>query len=132
MFTVGQRVFSTRKGWGVITEVHPPDIYTVGVRFKNNRTVFYTKDGKCYQPDLYPELLTEEQLFARGRVPALVAFDVELPKKKVWVWAYATAGLPCNITSAKYASEEEVRAAYPTTEFRWLRKIEETEEEVDA
>lgn len=52
MFEVGDRVFSTSRGWGVVDRISNGEVYPVVVKFDRDQLVTYTGDGKQFQSAL--------------------------------------------------------------------------------
>jgi hypothetical protein len=59
MFREGEKVYSLKWGWGVVTEISYGE-YPVKITFLNNTEENYTKDGKWMLEDLNPDLFFEE------------------------------------------------------------------------
>ncbi|MGL5803185.1 MAG: hypothetical protein ACRCX7_11425 [Cetobacterium sp.] len=59
-FKLGDKVWSTRKGWGVVDKTANSKSYPIKVSFINRGSISFTEDGKEVESDIHPTLFFEE------------------------------------------------------------------------
>lgn len=118
---VGDKVFSVRKGWGVVNNRDEMEVYPIGVEYSDEEEQEYTKDGRLYSDDLFPELYLDNPYENQLQERVMEVSDCEdfsesckrvvLAKKndKFIAWAYAEkledSKKIMDITLWKYARE---------------------------
>lgn len=80
-FVVGQRVWSVKFGWGIITSISPDSTYPIRFISNKGETTTFQLDGKIDADDEHPSLFHKEQTFDFSK-PEWQPKEGEL----VWVW----------------------------------------------
>ena len=98
-FGIGNRVFDSRFGNGVIVSIGGTKNYPIGVSFKKARTVWYTTKGFYSTED------ENRSLFHGHDLEIIVKEKLPTPRCVQWIFLYVLKGIV--ETSATYNTETE-------------------------